>query len=134
MKNRITVVTVVLASALTGLVLSAVPAAAQSASPCREEAKKICSDITAGGGRMLQCYEQRKEKFSANCRSWVEAAKSQAGKVKAACEKEINSSCNREKGDPIEMLDCLQGNYSDLSRTCAEQINFFKSLYPLPVQ
>jgi len=134
---RIKLVTVMAAAAVVSalaLISGPVTSTAQSANPCAEDMKTVCSDVQKGGGRLLRCYEERKDRISVGCRNWVEFAKSNAGKVREACAKEINSSCNREKGDPIEMLDCLQSNYVDLSRPCAERLNTFKGMYPMPVQ
>jgi hypothetical protein len=117
------------------IMLSApLPVVAQSINPCTEDMKTICGDITKGGGRLLRCYEERKDKISADCRAWVEGAKANADVLKKACFKEIDARCNSEKGDPLEMLDCLQGNYIDLSMQCRERLNAFKGRYPKPLQ
>jgi hypothetical protein len=42
--------------------------------------------------------------------------------------------CNIEKGDPLAMLGCLQGNYVSLSPECNTALNKFKWLYPQPVR
>jgi len=102
--------------------------------PCAEDMKTFCADVTRGGGRLLKCYEERKDKMSAACRGWAETAKANAAVVKETCSKEIDARCNSEKGDPLEMLDCLQSNYVDLSTVCREKLNSFKGMYPLPVQ
>jgi hypothetical protein len=129
-------ITMAAAAVVSLLVLSYGPVTspAQSTSPCAEDMKTVCSDFQKGGGRMMRCYEERKDRISTACRNWVEFAKSNAGKVREACAKEIDSSCNREKGDPVEMLDCLQSNYVDLSRPCAERLNTFKGMYLMPLQ
>jgi hypothetical protein len=120
-------------TAVLMMFIVSLPASAQSTNPCAEDMKKYCNDVTKGGGRLLRCYEERKDKMSTACRGWVEAAKANAGVLKAACSKEIDASCNVEKGDPLEMLDCLQGNYIDLSLQCRERLNEFKGRYPKPV-
>jgi hypothetical protein len=107
---------------------------AQSGNPCDEDMRTVCSDVTQGGGRLLSCYEQRKDKISVQCKAWVEAAKANAEVAKKACAKEIETGCSTEKGDPLEMLDCLQGHYLDLSKQCMEQLNQFKYRYPPPVK
>ncbi|NTW59108.1 MAG: hypothetical protein HGB21_04830 [Nitrospirae bacterium] len=123
----------VVAVAVLVMLGAALPVFAQSINPCTEDMKTICGDITKGGGRLLRCYEERKDKISTDCRAWVEGAKANADALKKACSKEIDARCNFEKGDPLEMLDCLQGNYIDLSMQCRERLNEFKGRYPKPL-
>jgi hypothetical protein len=124
----------VLPVAILVMLSAALPVFAQSMNPCTEDMKTICGDITMGGGRLLRCYEERKDKISTDCRGWVEGAKANADVLRKACSKEIDARCNSEKGDPLEMLDCLQSNYIDLSMGCREKLNAFKGRYPKPVQ
>jgi hypothetical protein len=124
----------VVAASVLMMLSASLPAIAQEEKPCASDFKQYCADVTTGGGRMLRCYEERKEKFSPACREWAERAKSYAEVAKAACAKEIDSFCNSEKGDPLEMLDCLQSNYVDLSSDCRVKLTKFKLMYPKPVQ
>ena len=110
---------------------AAMPAFAEETNPCTKDLKQYCSHVTPGGGRLLQCYEQNKEKMSAACKDWAERAKTNASVLKEACSKDIETSCTSEKGDPLEMLDCLQGNYIHLSPECVEALNKFKWRYPV---
>jgi hypothetical protein len=75
-----------------------------------------------------------KDKMSANCKAWAERVKANAASLKEACSKEIDASCNSEKGDPLGMLNCLQGNYINLSPECVAALNQFKWRYPQPVR
>jgi len=124
----------VFAVAVLVMLSAALPVFAQSINPCTEDMKTVCGDITKGGGRLLRCYEERKDKISTDCRAWVEGAKANADALKKVCSKEIDARCNFEKGDPLEMLDCLQSNYIDLSMGCRERLNEFKGRYPKPLQ
>jgi hypothetical protein len=102
--------------------------------PCTKDFKQYCSDVTPGGGRLVRCYEERKDKMSAECRAWAEGAKANAAIAREACAKEIDLLCGFHKGDPFGMLDCLQGNYINLSPECAAKLNEFKWRYPKPAQ
>jgi len=72
--------------------------------------------------------------MSAGCKAWAEHAKTNAAVVKEACNAMIDARCNSEKGDPLEMLECLQSNYVDLTVECREKLNVFKGKYPMPVK
>lgn len=114
------------------MVSAGLPAFAQEINPCARDFKEVCSDITPGGGRWMRCYEERKDKMSPSCRSWVEQFKSSALSVKEVCAKELDSWCNFEKGDPYAMLECLRSNFTSLSQACREKFNWFKDRYPKP--
>jgi hypothetical protein len=129
----VSAITVMTAAVLTMLV-AVVPAIAQEENPCAGDFLKYCSDITPGGGRLLNCYEQKKSSMSAACVAWAETAKANASVAKAACAKEIDERCNSEKGDPLAMLDCLQGHYVSLSMDCRAKLNQFKYYYPQPAK
>ena len=136
MKRTVLVVRAVLTGAVVviTMLVAALPAFAQSTSPCAKDIKEYCGTESPGGGRILRCYEEKKDKMSGGCRAWAERAKQNAEVVKDLCSKTIDARCNIEKGDPLAMLECLQSNYIDLTRECAEKLNEFKGLYPKPVK
>lgn len=118
------------------LLIAALPAFAQSSSssPCTKDIKEYCGTESPGGGRILRCYEEKKDKMSPACRAWAERAKANASIAKESCSTMIDARCNIEKGDPLEMLECLQSNYVDLPRECTEKLNQFRGMYPIPVK
>jgi len=124
----------ILAAAVLILLLYVGPVFGQVANPCADDLAQYCSDVEPGGGRLVQCYEQNKNKMSGGCIAWAEAAKANADSLKAACADIIDDRCDLERGDPLEMLDCLQSNYVDLPPKCLKKLNEFKGLYPQPVQ
>ncbi len=136
MKRSIYSVFMVIAMTAAALILlaAALPAFAQEINPCAKDFKQYCSHVTPGGGRLVQCYEQYKDKMSAPCKDWAERVKANAGVLKEACSKEIDAGCNSEKGDPLGMLNCLQGNYINLSPECVAALNQFKWRYPVPAK
>ncbi len=136
MKRSISEVSMVIVMTLMALLVlsAALPAFAQEASPCAKDFAQYCGHITPGGGRLVRCYEEYKDSMSAACRAWAEGAKANAATLKEACSKEIDARCNIEKGDPLAMLGCLQGNYVSLSSECVAALNKFKWRYPQPVR
>ena len=137
MRRDILVMAAVFAGAFLMLLITGQPSSAQSStspSPCANDIKEYCGTETPGGGRLLRCYEEKKDKMSSGCRAWAELAKQNASNVKDLCSKTIDARCNIEKGDPLAMVECLQSNYVDLTRECAEKLNEFKGRYPKPVK
>lgn len=136
MKRSISAVSMVTVLAAVALMMlsSAVPASAQQTNPCTNDFATYCPDVTPGGGRLVQCYEQNKNQMSADCIGWMEGVKANAAPVKKACADMINSRCADVKGDPLGMQNCLQSNYIDLTVDCRNQLNQFKGMYPMPMQ
>ena len=119
---------------LVVVMMAVLPAFAQETNPCANDFKQYCADVTPSGGRLVRCFEERKDKMSAACVSWADLAKSNAATLKAGCAKEIDTRCSFEKGDPFATVDCLQGNYIDLSMGCREKLNEFKGRYQRPLR
>lgn len=128
------ILVMVVAAGVVMLLPAAMPAFAQETSPCAEDFKKHCSDVTPGSGRLVRCYEERKDRMSGACQAWAEAAKANASVLREACADMLDARCNSEKGDPFATIDCLQSNYVDLSNDCRMKLIKFKDRYPKPVQ
>jgi hypothetical protein len=124
----------IMITAVLMLLSSGSAASAQETTPCAKDFAKYCSNVTPGGGRLVRCYEENKNSMSPACRSWAEGVKANAESLKQACSKEIDASCNSEKGDPLAMIGCLQGNYISLSPDCVTALNQFKWRYPQPAR
>jgi hypothetical protein len=108
--------------------------AQQTSTPCTADFAKHCSYVTPGGGRLLKCYEEKKNLMSAACVAYAESAKANGAALTQACSQEISWGCTSEKGDPLAMLQCLQGQYLRLSPECVQKLNEFKSRFPQPAQ
>jgi hypothetical protein len=122
-------------AAIVMMLMAALPASAQQTStPCTADFAKHCSSVTPGGGRLLKCYEEKKNLMSAACVAYAESAKANGAVVSQACSQEISWGCTSEKGDPLGMLQCLQGQYVRLSPECVQKLNEFKSRFPQPAQ
>jgi hypothetical protein len=125
---------IVATAAIVPVLPEARPAFALDVGPCTDDFRQFCSDVTPGSGRLVRCYEERKDRMSAACIGWAEAAKANAAVLREACAKELEAGCDSVKDDPFGMLDCLQSKYIDLSMKCRERLNEFKGRYPKPVQ
>jgi len=122
-------------AAVMMILVTALPASAQMTStPCTEDFAKHCGYVTPGGGRLVRCYEEKKNLMSPACVAYAESAKTNAAALTKACEQEIGWGCTSEKGDPLAMLQCLQGQYVRLSTGCVQKLNEFKSRFPQPAQ
>jgi hypothetical protein len=122
----------VLSLSVLTIPLNVQPAMAQAYAqwPCADDMNKYCSGVTTGGGKLFDCYEQQKKNMSAQCVAWAENLKNNGGALRSACSKEIEKRCSSQRSDSMELLDCLQSNYIDLSPTCVNKLNQFKYYYP----
>ena len=136
MERSISAVSIMMSMSAVVLIMlaSVLPVFALEINPCVKDFKQYCTDFTPGGGRLVRCYEQYKDKMSAECKDWAESVKAGGATLKKACSKEIDAGCNSEKGDPLATLNCLQGNYLQLSPECVEALNQFKYRYPVPAK
>ncbi len=137
MKPSVTVLPAILVktAAVVTMLMAALPASAQlTSTPCTEDFAKHCSYVTPGGGRLVKCYEEKKNLMSPACVAYAESAKTNGAALAQACSQEIGWGCASEKGDPLGMLQCLQGQYVRLSPGCVQKLNEFKSRFPQPAQ
>lgn len=125
---------IVLTAAFLMALSAAMPSYALDVGPCTDDFNTYCGDVTPGGGRLVQCYEQNKNKMSADCIGWAETAKANAQALGAVCADMLNARCQSEQGDPFSQIDCLQSNYIDLKPTCVQKLNQFKGQYPKPIK
>ncbi len=75
---------------------------------CREDARKLCSAVQPGGGRIMACLKQHESELSAACQT--------ALPVLERCSREVQSLCG--SAGPREMRACLRDNAAKLSAEC----------------
>ena len=46
---------------------------------CADDARKFCSDVQSGGGRIIACLKQHKEEMSIGCGKALQAMKGKMG-------------------------------------------------------
>ena len=61
------------AALIAGTVPNAMAQTAQQRAACQGDAKKLCSGVTPGGGRILECLAKQKGNLSDPCKAVVEA-------------------------------------------------------------
>ncbi len=47
---------------------------------CRADAKRICPDVTPGGGKLIECLKQHENDVSIGCAKELKAVKTKMGK------------------------------------------------------
>ncbi len=51
-----------------GLLSSALAQTAEQRAACKDDFQKLCKGVTPGGGRIMKCLEQNRDKVSERCR------------------------------------------------------------------
>ena len=116
------------ASALLALHLGyagAQPAAKKTGrdAACAEDAKKFCSNVRPGGGRMYQCLTSHSAELAPACRERIETAKANWDKFMAACKGDIEKACKTIPPGQGRVLSCHKGRESELSPACRAEFS-----------
>jgi hypothetical protein len=85
---------------------------------CAEDAKKFCSEVRPGGGRVYKCLTDHNADLAPACRERLTAAKARWDEFVAACKDDAGKYC---KGVPVgsgRVLSCLKGREADLAPAC----------------
>ena len=85
---------------------------------CVEDAKKFCSKVRPGGGRMYQCLSSHSAELAPACREQMEAAKARWDKFIAACKGDIEKACRTIPPGQGRVLSCLKGREDQLTPEC----------------
>jgi len=110
----------VLALLGAGLALAFHVAAAQQ--PCAEDAKKFCSDVRPGGGRVVQCLNKHDAELAPACREQLAAAKARVKEFVQACKADSEKYCKSVEVGSGRVLRCLKSHEADLSAECKAQL------------
>jgi hypothetical protein len=94
---------------------------------CREDAKKFCSDVRPGGGRVYQCLTSHNAELAPACRERLTAAKARYDEFANACKADAGKYCKGIPAGGGRILSCLKGRESDLTPDCKAQFNRAKS-------
>src|SRR5205807_4620124 len=86
---------------------------------CAEDAKKFCSSVKPGEGRVYQCLTGHSAEINPACRDQLTAAKAAYDKFEQACGGDVQKFCKSIPPGGGRVLSCLKGRESDLSPSCA---------------
>lgn len=106
---------------------------------CKADLRALCTGIEPGGGRLIQCLEEHKDKLSPDCSAAMAAAhkegapggKPRAGEIPAACQPEVDGVCKDSAygGKPM-VLDCLRSYEDKLSPACKQALGIKTQAQP----
>jgi hypothetical protein len=90
---------------------------------CNADAKKFCSDVRPGGGRVYQCLTSHNAELVPACREQLAAAKARYDEFAEACKADAGKYCKGIPAGHGRILSCLKGRESDLTPACKAQFH-----------
>ncbi|HEX5094125.1 MAG TPA: cysteine rich repeat-containing protein [Burkholderiales bacterium] len=88
---------------------------------CAEDAKKFCSDVRPGGGRVVRCLGKHDAELAPACRERLAAGKARAQEFAKACKADSEKYCKSVQAGSGRVLRCLRGHEAELSAECKAQ-------------
>ena len=90
---------------------------------CHEDAKKFCSDVRPGGGRIYNCLTGHNAQLAPACRERLAAAKARYDEFVKACKSDADKYCKSIPPGAGRILSCLKGREADLTADCRAQFH-----------
>jgi hypothetical protein len=90
---------------------------------CAEDAKKFCSDVRPGGGRMYQCMTKNNDQLSPACRERMTQGKARWDQFVSACKDDAAKHCKGVPPGSGRVLSCLKGQEANLAPDCKAQFS-----------
>lgn len=103
------------------LTIAAVAPAAQNANPCADDAAKLCKDVPAAGGQVVQCLNEHSNDVSPACKETLGEIKKFQEFVQA-CRDDVGRLCRYTKRENDKIIQCLRRHEDDLSPTCKQKM------------
>lgn len=93
---------------------------------CAQDIDKLCSDVTPGGGRVLDCLSSKADKLSTSCANSQTDLKAAASKAmdratvafRKDCGGDVQKFCKDVPSGQGRLLDCLSKHEDGLSGSC----------------
>lgn len=90
---------------------------------CHEDAKKFCSNVRPGGGRIYSCLTSHNAELAPACRERLAAAKARYDEFVKACKGDADKYCKSIPPGGGRILSCLKGREADLTADCKAQFH-----------
>jgi hypothetical protein len=94
---------------------------------CGDDARKFCSTVKPGGGRLYECLTGHNAELAPACRDAIAAAKARYDQFTQACGADAQKYCKSVPPGHGRILSCLKGRESDLTPACRAEYNRSKN-------
>jgi hypothetical protein len=89
--------------------------------PCAADAKKFCSNVKPGQGRVYNCMASHQAELSPACQARIKQAAERFQEFEKACKADAEKYCKGIRPGGGRILACLKGRESDLAPACAAE-------------
>lgn len=89
--------------------------------PCAADAKRFCSNVKPGQGRIYNCMASHQAELSPACQARINQAKERLENLAKACKADAEKYCKGVRPGGGRILSCLKGRESDLNPACAAE-------------
>lgn len=84
---------------------------------CRSDALRVCFGVIPGGGRVVRCMLENRDKLSGSCRNHADTVV-KFQEMMAICETDRREHCDGVEAGDGRVLQCLSRNSRQLSKPC----------------
>jgi len=95
--------------------------AEQNANPCADDTAKLCKDVPAAGGQVVQCLNQHSNDVSPACKEALGEMKKFQEFVQA-CREDVGKLCQYTKRETGKIIQCLRRHEDELSPMCKQKM------------
>jgi len=89
--------------------------------PCAADAKKFCSNVKPGQGRIYNCMMSHQAELSPVCRDRMKQASERLESLAKACKADAEKYCKGVRPGAGRILSCLKGREASLDPACAAE-------------
>lgn len=95
--------------------------------PCAKDRDAFCNDVKPQGGALAKCMRDNKDKFSAECKAFVDSMKAEMKDLREACHDDVQKFCSGEKPGGGRIIKCMRAHKSELSEGCRAEMDDAKA-------
>ena len=96
--------------------------AAHADSACIPDARRFCTGIPFGEGRVLTCLQSRWKDLSSACQQEIQQVQNRARAINQACAADVWQYCQGVAPGADRIRVCLWSNWDNLSSTCRDTV------------
>lgn len=97
-------------------------AQAQGDGPCAKDREALCGSIKPGGGAIINCMKENKDKLSEQCKMHLETMKHHMNDMKDACKADAEKFCSDQRPGKGRLMRCMRDNKEKLSAECKAEM------------
>ncbi|MBX3041327.1 MAG: hypothetical protein KF789_11530 [Bdellovibrionaceae bacterium] len=118
---------------LSGLLFS--PFVMADEKPCEKDVAALCAGVEKGGGAIMKCLHENKDKLSEQCKahrdhmkgSMKQVMKKHRGEIHEACAEDFKTLCGEIKPGHGAMMKCLRDKKDQASEACQAELSKMKA-------